>query len=265
MKKSIMFLLIVSITFSIFLLSPTEKEVRNGETIDLGEIGPGQTITLYIAPEVVTGGRYGQGGRYDFAKVISITPGWKHEDSKLLGYPLQVRITAAKDAKEGDYYSNITVIDENYGEMLDNVTLITKVRIVYDVMDLTVSPMEQTVRPKEQANTSITIHNKGTTGDVFRIWTEGSERWDYNKEIYVAANSTETVVYTIQEEEEEKYIIKIKVQSLASDIINDERIVNVRFKSDLIADYKSTNNGLIIFSLFEGLIYSITGFISNLF
>ena len=265
MKNLLIALLITGMLFPVLLLAPVKKEVKDGDLIELGQIGPGQTITFYIEPKVTEGGIYNQGGRYDFAKVTSIMPGWRYENSKQLGYPLQVKITAAKDANEGEYYSNVTIIDENYGEKLENITLVTKVNVVYNIMDVTIEPEHQIVRPKDKAIMKIRIYNKGTTGDVFKVWSEGSERWQFYKEIYVAPGSTETLDYVISEEEEEKDTMVIKVESLASNIIKDEKTITVVIRSDLIADYKSVNNGLLIFSVFEGIIFSITGLISNIF
>ena len=133
MKGLIILIILISISSAIFMLAPTEKEVRDGDLIDLGEIGPGQTITLYFAPDVTVGGIYREGGRYDFAQVTSITPGWEFENSKHLGFPLQVKITAAKDANEGEYRSNITISDEKFAEKLENVTIQTKVKITLGI------------------------------------------------------------------------------------------------------------------------------------
>ncbi|MFH2106183.1 MAG: hypothetical protein ABII22_02905 [Candidatus Micrarchaeota archaeon] len=265
MKKILLLLLVFNLAFSVLMLEPTKKDVQNGDVVDLGEIGPGQTITLYFHPEVSTGGVYEEGGRYDFAKVTFITPGWSYENSKYLGFPLQVKITAAKDASEGEYYSKVTIEDENYAEKLNNITITAKVKIIHDVMNAEVSPLEKTSRPGEQSNFTITIHNKGTTGDVFRVWTEGTERFKYERNVYVAPKSTEMLTYAITERDEERHNIKINVESVASNAIHQEQDIRLTVRSDLIGDYKSTNNGLILAPVFEGVIYSIAGFISNLF
>ena len=118
------FMLVLSLGFSINLVSPAISNLENGDVIDLGTIGPGQTVYIQIDPTVTEGGIHGIGGRYDEAIAENLPRGWRFERSKLYQDPLQVTITADPDAPEGNYTAIVTVIDENNGELLGNISLI---------------------------------------------------------------------------------------------------------------------------------------------
>jgi hypothetical protein len=65
--------------------------------------------------------------------------------------------------------------------------------------------------------------------------------------------------------EEETYRATINVQSLASSRIADEKNVTLFIQSDLLGDYKATNNGVLVFPIFEAPIYAMAGLLSNFF
>ncbi len=248
---------------AILVVSPVEQEVNEQDIIDLGTIGPGQTISVLIEPQVTTGGIYGEGGIYDMAVVTSVPEGWSGKDSKLYGHPLQVTITAAPDAEEGHYSTKITVIDEFYGEKLDNVTFNARVTISYDVVDIDITPTYVRTGPGQPARFGITITNKGSTGDAFEIKSVGAKRWEFTRAVFVPPESSKTIYYEIVGEEEETYKTRISVESLASPIIHEEREVAVDIRAGIIDDLKATNNGVLIFPIFEGIVYAFLGLIAN--
>jgi hypothetical protein len=258
-------LLLVSLSFSINLIAPQAGNVKNGDMIDIGTIGPGQTISILIDPQVVSGGIHGQGGLYDMALVEDLPRGWVGKESKQYQKPLQVTITADPNAAEGNYTARIKVVDEFNGEQLGNVSFTIKLRITYDVMGFDVTPSRITVGPGQPARFAIMIANKGATGDVFDVSATGAKRWEFRKTVFVPAESSKTIYYEIVGDEEQTYTTPIRVLSLASPKISGEKNVTMAIKSDLIGDYKATNNGVVVFPVFEGLVYSLAGLISNLF
>ncbi|NYZ74146.1 hypothetical protein H0O00_03310 [Candidatus Micrarchaeota archaeon] len=257
--------LIFSLSFAIDLVSPEMKGVKTGDVIDLGTIGPGQTVSLLIDREVTTGGIHGEGGFYDMAVVADLPSGWATKESKLYQDPLQVTITADPNATEGEYSALVKVIDENNGEELGNVTFIVNVRITYDVMDFDVTPTYLNVGPGQPARFSIKITNKGSTSDVFDVSATGAKKWDFVRPVFIPAQTTKTIPYEIVGSEEETYRTTINVVSKASPIIADQKNVTLFVKSDLIGDYKATNNGVMVFPIFEAQVYALAGLISNLF
>ncbi|VVC04876.1 Uncharacterised protein [Candidatus Bilamarchaeum dharawalense] len=257
----LMFLL--SLSFAINIVSPSAHAIKDGDIIDLGTIGPGQTVSILIDPKVNEGGIHGIGGLYDQAIAEDLPRGWTSTQSKLYQNPLQVTITADPNTAEGDYVTKVIVVDENDGEKLGNVTFYVKVRITWDVMDFEVTPSYIKVGPGQPARFAIKITNKGSTSDVFEVSSAGSKRWEFKKPIFVPAESSKTVYYEIVGTEEETYQTTIKVVSLASSNIADEQNVTLFIRSNLLGDFKATNNGVLVFPIFESLTYSLAGFLSN--
>jgi len=261
----IVFILSLSLCFAVKVVSPVNTKVSNGDMIDLGIIGPGQTVSILIDPLVSTGGIHDIGGVYDLAEAKDLPSGWKSEESKLYQNPLQVTVTADPNAVVGVYYSNIIVMDERDGEELGNVTFVVKVTITWDVMDVEVSPAKTTVGPGQPARFSITIYNKASTSDVFEVSAVGPRKWEFKRPVFVAAKSSRTIDYELVGGEEEEYTATIKVVSLASENIASEKNVSLSIRSDVLGDYKATNNGVIVFPIFETIVYSLAGLLSNLF
>lgn len=258
-------LLLLSASFAVTLIEPSAREVANGDTIDLGTIGPGQTVNILFNRKVTSGGIHGIGGLYDQAVVYDLPRGWNAADSKLYQDPLQVTISAAPDAPEGEYSAKLKVIDENGGEGLGDVVLNIKVNVTYDVMDFDVSPSYMSVGPGQPARFAITITNKGSTSDVFQVSSMGAKRWEFKKPVFVPAHGMKTIYYDIVPMEEETYKASIDIVSLASNRIADQKNVTLFVKSDLLGDYKATNNGVLLFPIYESITYAIAGLISNLY
>lgn len=259
-----LFLLTASV-FAINLIEPFNKEVTSNDIIDLGEMGPGQTIVVSVEPIVSTGGKFNQGGQYDQAIATSLPEGWKTKPSKLYGKPLQVEVTANKDAAPGDYNFNVIISDEKHGDGLEDVNLNAKVKISWDVLDVSVDNRAISAGPGQPARYIINIKNKGTASDVFEVNSFGTKRSEFKKYVYVPAKSSKQLSYEITEKEEGDYTHNLNVVSTASENIKKHENVTLSVKTDLIGDYKATNNGVIIFPIFENLISSLAGLISNLF
>lgn len=255
---------LLSLSSAIDILGPISADgISEGDIVDLGTIGPGQTASVLINPIVNTGGKFGSGGRFDFATVANMPYGWRGKESKLYGDPLQVEITADKNAPEGEYTTMVIIQDEGNGEMLGNATFIAKIKVVHDVLDVSVSPKSITSGPGQPARFVISITNKGTASDVFRVQASGVERWVFEKPVLVQPMTTKTVVYEISEMEEETYTPEISVVSTSSNLIQKTEKVTFTVQPDLLSDFKATNHGILVFPVFEAPVYAIAGLISN--
>lgn len=264
MRRAILsFMLLLSLSFSLTLTSPLRMEIKDGDMVDLGRIGPGQTVSIEIDPIATSGGVHGIGGTFDEAVAEDLPRGWSAKRSKLYQNPLQVTITADPDAAEGNYTAKMKVIDEFDGEQLGNVTFDVTVEITYDVMDFDVKPIYKEAGPGQPARFALTIDNKGSTSDVFQVSAIGPKRWEFTKPVFVPAMSSKTIFYEIVGQEEETYRATISVVSLASSIISDEENVTLSIKPSLLGDYKATNNGLTVFPIFQAPIYALAGIISS--
>lgn len=265
LRNILLILAALPLAFAINLVSPEMKNVGEADIIDLGTVGPGQTVSIQIDPITKAGGIHGIGGQYDLAVVTDIPRGWTAEPSKLYQNPLHLTITASPDTPEGDYSAKVVVVDEANGEGLGNVSFTVRLHVTYDVLSADVSPPYRNVGPGQPARFAITIVNKGSASDVFDVSATGSKRWEFRKPIYVPAQSSRTIYYEIVGDEEETYRMTINVVSLASSKISEQKNVTLFVRSDLLGDYRATNNGVLLFPVFESVVYSLAGLISNLF
>ena len=266
MRALVISLMLFGLFSAIHVLEPVDTEVSEADSIYVGEIGPGQTISILIDEEVETGGRYGIGGIYDLAYFDNVPEGWHGIKSELHEHPLHVALTADSEAEEGSYLARIVVNDENNADGLEDVGFWVKVDITHDVLDADVEPAVIKTGPGQPARFELTINNKGSTGDTFEISSIGAKRWEFERTVFVPAKSSKKIYYEIVGNEEETYRAQISIKSSASPtIIHEEKNITVDIRSDIFGDMKATNNGVIIFPIFESLIYSFFGLISNIF
>jgi len=264
MRTLLLSVLLMASVFSAQMLEPLTQEINNGDRISLGKMGPGQTMPITIHNEVYSGGIHGIGGNYDLATVDYVPDGWSSSNSLLYGRPLQVTITSARDAPEGRYSIPITVRDERDEEALGNVSFIAEIEISNDVLGMDVSPNSRRVGLGQPAVFEVTIDNKGSTGDLFVVSSQGVPKWSFTKTIYVAGGSTKTILYEVAGFEEEEYAAKILVQSANAPAVRKEADITVRAVPDVLSDYKATINGALLFPIFEAPVYALVGLISNL-
>jgi hypothetical protein len=165
-------------------------------------------------------------------------------------------------APVGLYLVNITVVDENNGHKLGNLTFTAKINITWDILDVEVNPAHVTVGPNQPAQYEITVKNKGSASDTYTVSASGAKQWEFTKPIYIPAKSSRTIFYEMAAEEEEYYQPTISVVSASSANIYTEKNVTFSVRSGLIGDYNATNNGVILFPVFETPIYSFAGFVA---
>lgn len=258
-------ILFASILYAIPMLEPFQKEVADGEEIYIGEIGPGQTVSISVDGRPTTGGIHQIGGAYEIASAIEIPEGWSTKKSDWAGIPLQVKIIAAKNAPEGEYRAKIEVHDEDDSEKLGNITFFVKMNITYDILDASLDNTVKETVSGQPARFYITITNKANTGDTFTVSSTNIRGWEFKKSIYVAAKSSKTLQYEVISKEEEQYSPLISVVSDSSALINKTLNASVIVHPSLFADLKAINNGMLLFPAMNGIIYALAGLISNLF
>lgn len=258
-------LALASLIYAIPMLEPFQREVSNGDEIHLGEIGPGQTISISIDGRPKTGGIFGLGGAYDLAEAGDLPQGWTSQDSDWAGIPLNVKITADKHAAEGEYRARIDVLDEGDKEKLGNITFFVKLGITHDVLDASLDNPSKETLSGQPARFYITVTNKANTGDAFSVSSTNIPKWTFKKYIYVPAKSSKTVYYEVASSEEADYSPVISVVSESSSMINKTLNASVSVNPSLAADLKATNNGMLFFPAMSGIIYALAGLVSNLF
>ncbi|MCK4319055.1 hypothetical protein KAW38_00605 [Candidatus Micrarchaeota archaeon] len=264
MKKILSILLVFGLIHSIQIIEPFLRETSTGDTVFLGMIGPGQTVYISIHPKVYSGGIHGIGGNYDLAYFSALPEGWSAKKSHLYGDPLQIKLTASPEAEAGDYYVNVNVDDEGDGEELGNITFVARVTIDHNVMETEIYPSKKSVSVGQPARFKITVYNTGSTGDVFRIHSEGVPKWDFQEAVYIPAKGKRDIYYEVVAFEEESYSFSVIVESTSSPLIREEMSAEVSFYPSIFSDMKAVNNGALVFPIIEAPIYSILGLLSNL-
>lgn len=264
MKAILALLAVMGILFSIQMIEPALTEISEGETIDIGTMGPGQTIELQIFPKVYEGGINGIGGNYDLAYATNLPSGWSTKQSKLYGNPLQVTITADPYTEEGSYTIPVIVEDEGDGEKLGKVKFYVRIQISEDVMDFSTSPKSRKAGIGQPAQFQITINNKGDAGDTFRVSATGVPKWEFTKMVYVPPKGSKTVIYEVAGFEEETYSSMITVQSSTAPRVGGSEPISLEVYPDLLSDYKAVNNGALLFPVIEAPVYALVGLLSNL-
>ncbi|MEM2137710.1 MAG: hypothetical protein QW568_01340 [Candidatus Anstonellaceae archaeon] len=260
------FLILASSIFAVSTVSPISKEISEGTEILIGDVGPGQTFAVVVDPRSSTGGKFGIGGAYDRVFATYLPSGWTSSPSKLYGSPLQVDVTVAKDAPDGQYVVDYTLWDESGESGLGgNVTFSVLVNVRRDVMDMKVEPAYLTVGAGQPARYSITLVNKGVANDVFTVGSTGVRDWEFRKSVYVPSGTSKTLNYEVVGNEEADYKVTLWARSSSSDAIFSQRDVSLRVNTDLFADYRAVNRGVLLFPLTEAPVYFMVGLLSNLF
>ena len=264
MRWLICFVLLTGSLFSLQMVEPVLTDISEGETIDMGTMGPGQTVEIQLHPKVYEGGIHGIGGNYDRAYISDLPQGWTSTPSKLYGDPLQVKITADPYTEEGIYTIPVIVEDEGDGEQLGTITFDLRIKISEDVMDISVYPTEKSAGIGQPARFQITINNRGNAGDTFKVNAEGVSKWEFTKLLYIPPKSSKTITYEVAGFEEETYSTLVTVESSASSRVSAFQAITLYVYPDLLSDYKAVNNGAMLFPIIEAPIYALVGLLSNL-
>ncbi|VVB66260.1 Uncharacterised protein [Candidatus Gugararchaeum adminiculabundum] len=267
MRMGIVLVLVIALSGillaeTVWLVEPMKKQLGNGDVVDIGPIGPGQTVFIEIEPIIKEGEN--KGLTWDLLNVTKLPSGWKGEKSALYGRPtLQAKITASAEAKDGSYPVTLEAIG---GEKLGGpVSIKANVQVKKDVVNVDVQPKSRKVGAGQPAVFYITIQNTGITSDVFEVTATGKLAWDLNKKALIPAGGIKEVRYEVGSEEGGNIAVDLNVKSSSSPLISKTERVNVDVETNLISDYKATNNGLMIFPIMEQPVYSLMGLISNLF
>ncbi|MHA1859557.1 MAG: COG1470 family protein [Candidatus Asgardarchaeia archaeon] len=246
------------------LLEPTPMVVKEGYTVDVGDVGPGQTFSIMISTRVDEGGRYGNGGNWDRLETYDLPSGWVSTFSEY-GPQLKIHIRVSPDALPGDYIVHVRVIDEGDIDGIGPVLAFNvKVHVTTDVVDVHVEPSEQVVGAGQPARYFITIHNKGYASDRFKVEARGVSGWRYYRDVFVPRRETYVVSYEIVNDEEEVLSPEIVVTSYSSPRIQRKLKVGLVIHSDPTQDARALRNGMLLFPFPEVLIYDSIRLFSSL-
>jgi hypothetical protein len=244
---------------------PVATDVYDGDKIDLGMVGPGQTAYVIAESIVKEGGLQGLGGRIDRINFTEAPPGWVVTPSQLYGSPMKAIIKVPADAKDGEYWFTMKAIDEPPGEGLGNVTFKARLVVSRSVLTMDVWPERIVTGAGQPAGYYVKINNNGVASDVFEVSSEGMPRWDHKLVVFVPRGSSKIVRYEVAGDEEQEYQVKLKVRApFSSELLRAEKSVSVDINTNLVSDLQATGHGLLLFPVIEQPVYSLMGLVSNL-
>ncbi len=239
--------------------------VSSGGVIDYGTVGPGQSFSVKITPSVHdANGKYL--GRWDYVNVTNLPDGWTSRPSGLYGDPLEVGVSADPLAAEGDYTFTIVTVDESGADNIGgNITFDVVVHVSKNVLGATIAPLHQEVGAGQPARYSFTLTNLGTAPDTFRIGATGVKGWSYEMSEYLAPGATKTFNYEVVGTDEAYYPLTLYVQSQSSPQIKYEQPVTLQVRTNLVADYKATSQGVLLYPPIMLPVNSLAGLLGMFF
>ncbi|MFH1470535.1 MAG: hypothetical protein ABIF01_02200 [Candidatus Micrarchaeota archaeon] len=271
MKGNIVAVALLLLAVGVFALEltiyePISTKVTDGQIIDLGVVGPGQTAYVVAESEIKEGGLQGKGGRLDKLVFMGGPAGWNTTDSPLYSVPMKAIIKVPSDAADGTYEFQMKAVDEGGKEQLGDVSFKARLVISKDILEMDVSPAEAKTGAGQPAGYYVTIRNTGVASDVFEVTSEGLPGWRYRQVVFVPKKSVKVVRYEVAADEEQEYRLKIRVGApFSSELLKAEKEVGLTINTNLVSDLQATGHGLLLFPTIEQPVYSIMGLISNLF
>ncbi len=244
------------------------QTVNNGGAVDYGMVGPGQSFAIKFSPAVrennAPSGKYL--GRWDGAYAANLPAGWSSRPSGLYGDPLSVEVTVDPLAAEGDYTFNVVTEDENGGDHIGGTfTFDVVVHVRKNVLGASITPLSQEVGAGQPARFTVTLTNLGTAPDTFRVGASGVKGWSYIIREYLAPGATKTFNYEVVGGDEAYYPLVLFVESQSSPQIRYEQLVTLQVRTNLVADFKATSHGVLLYPPIMLPIYSVAGILGLFF
>ena len=266
----IAFLLFAGIAFAVFanVKEPVSQMLYPGESVRLGNAGPGQVI--YLVVERGTDGgdcpdNYCPDG-WDTVVATRLPVGWQVDPSPYYEDPMKVKIKIAPDSFDGEYNLTLVAVDEGNYDGLGNMTFHAIVNVSRDVFEISVEPSRVETGVGQPAVYYVKIRNTGVASDPFEIKVRDGDlpAWNFKKTMLVNYGSERIIPYEVVLDEEDERVFHIEVVSLSSPVIRRDMSVVIDSKSSLVADWKATTHGVLIFPNIMQFIYGLVGLLSQL-
>ena len=251
------------------VLAPTVANVGDGETVYLGEIGPGQTIDIVVNGAPAIGGRGNIGGRWQNLLVLEVPAGWTGFGSadlkKEMAVSMPAAVKASPTARDGTYRIKLQLVEDTTKQQeLGSVIFYATIVINRKVMATSVTPPSIETGLGQPARYTVVIENHGSASDTFEISSKGMPDWDFTKKMHVPPGGRVVSTYEFISNEEKEYSPTIIVKSLSSDEMLDEHALRMVAKSNVISDIRATKNGVLLFPTILEPLYSLLGIIGHI-
>ena len=237
--------------------------------IDLGVVGPGQTLEIIVSNDTAKISRGNKtdsqhNADWDVLQVVSETLplNWIGEDSQRYENPLKARVIVSKDAPNGDYEFSFKAIDEF--EEVAAESFSARARVTRDVLETTLLSEPVKTEPKTTAEYVVEIKNKGSASDVFQVTLESNTRAiKAERTLLVRHNSVATVRFSFETPERGEYPLTFTVTSQSSPNISKTISTHLFVGSNLASDLKAAARGLLLFPTSQSAVYAILALIGN--
>ena len=265
-------LVIAVVTISTFasamyvnVLEPYSTTLHNGNSIFLGNVGPGQTfyVTISSATANATGAINNLG--WNELTVSNLPSGWVAENSALNTPNLSVEITPSSITQNGTYNFTLNAINIGNYSKLGNVTISAQINVTPNVFKLTAYPSEIQAGPGEPAEIYISINNTGVSDSPFSIAAYGLPAWNTTEDVIALHHTSENFTYQVYEDTPGIWTVNLHVESYGSPLIYKQTNVTLVVNASLLNDYHAIGQGAIAFPIIYEPAYAIMYLISLLF
>jgi len=246
------------------VLEPFALTVQDGGTVNLGTIGPGQTLAVTV--NGVAPGKGGEQANWGVLGVLETPNGWSGFDSAVFAKRMRATVKADPGAADGVYTVKFRLTEcESKSESceakqgLGSVTFFGTIRVSKSVLATGMPVTAVTTGVNQPARYTINIENRGNANDVFDISAEGVPAWSFKKSVHVPAGGKLTTFYEMVVNEEKTYLPTITIKSVSSDELKQSYDVSLISKSDLAGDMRATKNGVLLFPMTLEPLYSLMG------
>ncbi len=263
-KILFIFALLTSSLFSIGEDVIKVEEIQNGQSFFLGNIAKGQSFSIYIDPIVKTGGKFGKGGRYDYAYATNLPEGWSSKESSLYGNPLEVVFKVSPEAKEGENEFLVFVKDEGEQEGLKMKWFVGKVNVVKDSSSFYSYVSRKSVGVRNPVNVFVEIENKVDFGNTYVIEVKAKDYYD-SITTYVPAKSKEKYVFSLSFNKEGKEDIDVVVREKDNIYEREEFKHTIEVEESLFSEYSSIGEGIMLVPVSQALPYYLSYLVASLF
>ncbi len=252
------------------VIQPVALLLNEGGEVDLGVVGPGQTIEI----EIDRGSNIFDfnGAEEIWDKLIiddaSLPQSWFSDPSKHYEGNPKAFVDVDQNAQDGIYTFELYTARDYQTASKNPVHFRARVRVTREVFDLTVKSKLVSGGVGQPARFVLLLENKGSANDAFNIEViEGSlpGKWTYEKQVYVPHNNRREVIYEVVAGEPVERDVGFKATSLSSYTIADSDTGRLQASSSLIQDMRSVSNGIILFPSIEQAVYYLMGFVASNF
>ncbi len=251
------------------VLEPVYTATDGAGLIDLGVVGPGQTLEIIVSNDTAQISRGNktdsqQNADWDVLQVVkeALPNNWIGEDSPRYENPLKARVIVSKDAPDGEYEFSFKAIDEF--EEVTAESFSARARVTRDVLETTLLSEPVKTEPKTTAEYVVEIKNKGSASDVFQVKLESNtQAIKAERTLLVRHNSVATVKFNFETPERGEYPLTFTITSQSSPNISNRIQTSLFVGSNLVSDLKAAARGLLLFPTSQSAVYAILALIGN--